>query len=448
MAAIITDRIKKIFLQQLDDDVAGGINNYYVGVGRPIDWNNTDDAPDPENTGREIRNAQVNLMSIKKIEAHSFVIPRYSWSFGSIYSGYNDNTDGHPLNSYYVLTDENKVFVCLEQGKNANGQAVTSTVKPISTATSAFELADGYRWKFLYSIGSLRTSQFVSANFIPVDKFTSFDSSDTIDVVQQVGIHNAATPGQITGYTMTNNGSGYTTVPTVNVVGDGISARGAATISGGQVTKIEVKDSGGGDFAFGTGYTWASLEITGGGGTGATARPVLAPSDGFGSDPREDLRSQAIMFSLSPTGSEGDTWVTDNDFRQVCLIRNPTLPNSNTLFTAETGNAMYKMRLSSNSVSFSPDKTIEGSTSGAEAHVATIDSDFLYYIQTETTGFTPFSDGEAINETDGDGQGIADSASIPGDINKISGDVIFIDNRAAVQRADDQTEDIKIIIQL
>jgi len=455
MPAIITDRFKKEVLLNLSNDIVDSANSYYVAIGQPIDWNDSDAAPTPTNTSRTIRNAQNNMVSVKNVEAHSFVVPRYAWTLGAIYSGYNDNQAGHPTNSYFVITDENQVYVCLEQGKNANGQSVTSTVKPTGTLTTAFETADGYVWKFLYSVGALRASRFLSANYMPVTKFGAFDSDDPADHVEQVGIQNAAVPGEVVGYEVLGGGSGYTTVPTVTVYGDGTEAKAAATISGGAVTKIEVKDSDG-QKAHGTNYSYAHIEITGGNGSGAKGRPILGPKAGFGADPRDDLRATGIMFTAKPDGDEGDNWVVGNDFRQVTLIKNPQIADSDAVFTGNVGNVARRMKFNTITSSFTADKTMLGATSQAKAYVVKSDSDEVWYIQDSDTQFRSFVEGESITETDGNGAGILetagadsdDNAFVKGDIDYNTGEVLFIDNRAAIARSADQTEDIKIIIQL
>ena len=455
MPAIITDRFKKEILLNLQKDIDSAANNYYVSVGRPIDWNGTDTAPTPTNAIRTIRDAQYNMTAIKNVEAHSFVIPRYTWSLGAIYQAYNDNSVGHPTNSFYVITDENNIYVCLEAGETALGQSVTSTVKPTGTLTTAFETADGYVWKFLYSVGALRASQFLSANFMPVTKFGAFDSDDAADHVEQVGIQNAATGGEVVGYQVTSGGSGYTTVPTVEVIGNGVAANATATISGGAVTKINVKDSDG-NKAHGRNFTQAYVKITGGNGSGAVARPIIGPAAGFGADPRDDLKATAMMFTAKPAGDEGSNWVIGNDFRQVTLVKNIEIPDSDALYTGVTGNAMRRMKFSNISSGFSADKTILGSTSLANAYVVKSDSDEVWYIQDSDTKFEPFVEGEVISETDGSGAGTLDAsgvdgdsfAYINGDVDISTGEVMYIDNRAAIQRSADQTEDIKIIIQL
>jgi len=447
MPAIITDRFKKEILLNLQQDIDSADNNYYVAVGRPVDWDSADIAPTPNSSNRTIRDAQYNMTAVKNVEAHSFVIPRYTWSLGALYQSYNDDAVGHPSNSFYVITDENNVYVCLEASKNAQGQTVTSTVKPSGTSTSAFETADGYVWKFLYSVGALRASQFLSANYMPVTKFEAFDSDDPADHVEQVGIQNAAVAGEIVSYVITNGGSGYITAPTVTIVGDGSNAEAVATVSSGAVTKIEVKDNGG-IKAHGSGYSHAHVEISGGSGSNAKARPVLGPAKGFGADPRDDLKATAMMFIAKPNGTEGSNWVVGNDFRQVMLIKNIEIPDSDALYTEVTGNALKRMEFSSVDVAFTADKTIRGLTSQALAYVVKTDSDTIWYIQDSDTQFKTFSNGESIDEVDGSGLGVLDSAGTYGDVDINSGEVMYIDNRAAVQRSADQTEDIKIIIQL
>jgi hypothetical protein len=455
MPAIITDKFKKEILTSLQADIADSANNYYVSVGRPIDWNATDTAPTPTNTDRTIRDAQTNMVAVKNVEAHSFVVPRYSWSLGAVYNGYDDNTSGHPSNSFYVITDENNVYVCLEGGKNAVGQTVTSTVKPTGTLTTGFETGDGYRWKFLYSIGALRSSQFLSANYMPVTKFGAFDSDDPADHVEQVGIQNAAIAGQVVGYEVLEGGSGYTTVPTVTIYGDGLTARATATISGGAVTVVNVTDSDG-TLAHGTNYTYSHAEVTGGNGSGAKVRTIMGPAKGLGADPRDDLKATAIMFTAKPDGAEGANWTVDNDFRQVMLVKNIEIPDSDANFTGVTGNALRRMEFQTITQAFTADKTMLGATSLAKAYVVKADSDTVWYIQDSDTQFRAFAEGESITETDGNGAGVLDTAGtdadsdayVKGDVDFNSGEVMYIDNRAAIQRSADQTEDIKIIIQL
>ena len=444
MTAIITDKLKKQLLLSIVDDVDSADNNYFIGIGKSEAWNATDAAPTPKNSLRDERNLGLSLQSVKAIADKSLVVPRTDWSSGAIYSSYNDNIEGHPASSYYVFTDDNHVYICLQQGRNAAGNAVNSTVKPTGTSGNAFKTADGYVWKFLYSIGALTASKFLSSNFLPVTFIETTDSDSPASIVEQKGIQDVAVAGEIVGYTVTSGGTGYTSTPTATILGNGTSAQADVTVSGGAVSKVDAKDLSG-TLAFGSGYSYADVTLIGGGGTGATIRPIIGVKNGFGADPRDDLRARAIMFNSKPDGTESGDFVIGNDFRQVALIKN-TLTYTNAKLTDATGNALNKLNLSTISVAFSPDKTIEN-ISGTKAYIDKVDSDNLYYHQNETTGFGLFSPGDAISETDGSGAGVvaADSA---GDFNPLTGDILYIDNRAAVTRVAEQTEDIKIVIQL
>ena len=102
MTAIITDKIKKQFAQQILDEFVGASagdsdNYYYIAVGRSQQWQpetNADNAIIPTATEREERKFRYDMQSVKSAEAASFVIPLYDWSANTTYQAYNDNVEG------------------------------------------------------------------------------------------------------------------------------------------------------------------------------------------------------------------------------------------------------------------------------------------------------------------------------------------------------------------
>lgn len=456
MVAIITNTFKRQVLDDIYTDVTDSANTYYIGIARSEEWNDSDLAPTPINSKREERNFRLGLQAMKSAEDISYVIPRYNWSSGTIYSGYDDNISGYPSNAYYVLTDENGVFICLQQGRNSSGAAVASTVKP--TGTSVVETADGYVWKYLYTITALRATKFVSANYIPVQFIDSAGPSAPAFEIDQKAVQDAADSGQVLAVKIINGGTGYTSAPTVNFTGNGNKVPSAtATIAGGSVVKIEMDDSGTGK-AFGRGYDYASVTLTGGGGSNAVVRAVLSPEGGVGANAINDLRSTALMFNTRLEGTENNSLITSNDYRQIGIIKNPKV-GQNALdsdFEGQAGNALKKLKFGSIAANFSEDKTILGATSAAKAYIDKADSNFVWYHQTDSTGFLTFLEGETITEADGNGEGILDSAGFDADddaylaptVDPFTGEVLYLDNRAAIERDPNQTEDIKVIIQL
>ena len=163
--AVITNRIKKQVIGDVITDFDSSGTQYFIGIGRSQDWNDSDVAPSELNHQREEKNFRHSMQSIKTIADISFVIPRYNWSSGSIYSAYSDAVSGYPSQAYYVMNDNNQVYICIQQAKAADGTAAVSTIQPTgNTSGTPFTTADDYVWKFLYSISAIDASKFISAD--------------------------------------------------------------------------------------------------------------------------------------------------------------------------------------------------------------------------------------------------------------------------------------------
>jgi len=458
--AVITNRIKKQVIQSLVDDLDSSANNYYAVIGRSEVWNDSDVAPQAYNTGRQERQFRNAVQSAKNITDRSMVVPRHNWASGAIYSAYDDAQVGYPSQAYYVINDNNQVYLCIQQAKTAAGQAKVSQNQPQGNTTGTpFQTADGYIWRFLYSISALDATKFVSANYMPVKLQGATDSDSPAADIEQLAVQNAAIKGQVIGYALDSGGEGYQSNPNVTIVGDGTKAKGTASIDGGQVKKVELIDSSG-SFTMGSGYTQAVLEFSGGGSftKPAKGRVILAANQsplGLGADPRDDLRATSIMFNSKPDGTESGDFIVEQDFRQVGLLKNPKVDSDNgTAFSESTGNGLYQLKRASTSTQFTKDNIILGGTSQAKAIIDRVDSDngnLLWYHQTEETGFTPFSQGEAISETNGNGAGVLNntaSFNVSPEFNPQTGELLYVANRDAITRDAGQTEDIKIVIQI
>ncbi len=483
MVATITAAMKRRFMDEFknDADSSGSVGSvqYYVGIGRSEDWNAIDSAPTPVNTEREERNFRHSLQSVKLASNYSFVIPRVNWTAGIEYQAYNDATEGHPTIPYYVVTENNAVYICLRQGKKANGDAEVSSVQPTGSSTKGLATSDGYRWKFLYTIGTLDASFFKSASFIPVKLQGPTTGSSPATDVEQLAIQNAAVTGdywnnpggrQIVGISIDDGGAGYTSAPTVTIVGDGdlsvhSGAHAEAVLIGGSVNHVNMKDDSAlaeNLIEMGQGFQFASVTFDGTSDRAATGKVILGPQGGFGADPRIDLRARALMFNVKPVGSEEGEFQVGNSFRQIGLIRNPLQTDSasdGVTFTLSDGNCLRRLQMSAITTPFTKNAVLAGGDTGAVAYVDSASNTGtleLWYHQTEETGFKQFQENEPITVTTGSGIGTTQAIGTDGDtlafhepkVNKYSGDLLYIDNRAAVTRSADQTEDIKVIIEI
>jgi hypothetical protein len=83
----------------------------------------------------------------------------------------------------------------------------------------------------------------------------------------------------------------------------------------------------------------------------ATLQPILSPKNGHGSDPWNELGAHRVCISTKFTDSEGGTIPTQNDFRQVGLLKSPTYTNvdvvlkgANTIGNFAIGETVYQFR--------------------------------------------------------------------------------------------------------
>ena len=111
--------------------------------------------------------------------------------------------------------------------------------------------------------------------------------------------------------------------------------------------------------------------------------------------------------------------------------------------------ASYLTLTTSVAGNFNVGETITGGTSGAKAYVVRIDGSKIYYTQNSKTGYGTFANNEAINGGTS-GQSVSSKTSnavVSGEVNRGSGEILFIENRNPINRTATQIADIKVIIE-
>ena len=195
---------------------ANDIKNLYFFIGRPKPWETPYNDNNPEPATSDLSNeyqCHMDMMALKKLDVGenlTYCVPRYDWVYGTVYAMYDDaDTDlyNHPSTadldaaalylsthpsdpytpgSYYVVTDEWEVYMCLSNGfggYGTDGLAGKSTVKPTGGSLASgnryiVEGSDGYRWKYLYTLSQNDIDKYVTESWIPVRHLTSNDLSD------------------------------------------------------------------------------------------------------------------------------------------------------------------------------------------------------------------------------------------------------------------------------
>ena len=160
------------------------------------------------------------------------------------------------------------------------------------------------------------------------------------------------------------------------------------------------------------------------------------------------------MMNTSLSGAEGSgDFIVDNDFRRVALVRNPYNYGTTTVSTASTLGALRSVTFAASPTpgTFVVDEIITGGTSGAKGEVVAWDSTnrILKYVQTEWGGIdankniTAFAGTEVVTGTTSSATATMSAVNNP-EIAYHSGDIMYVENRAPIVRASDQTENIKL----
>ena len=326
-----------------------------------------------------------------------------------------------------------------------------SLVKPTGQDFNPISLGDGYIWKFMH-VPTINEGISFLTNFympiktvvLPAGGYDDLPATDKTAYDNQVDSA-ASLNGKIYNAIVTSGGSGYTSAPTVEIVGDGTGATATATVIGGVVTAINITNNG-------TGYTLGELTITGGGGEGAAGYPIMSPGVAHGADPVTELGAFYVAVTTRFEYDDGDAdFIVGNNFRQVGLIKNPLAANGTDINTATTFSALRTMQLQS-AENLVVGDYITGSTSEAVAYIDDIDTDTLIvkFHQNSKTGFKSFVDGEAISGSTGvGGSGTLAASGAIGDAEYTpnSGQIIFVESRDPINRSVSQIEDVKIIIE-
>ena len=492
MAAIITEKFRLNNAKQFVEDITQTSSVAYTFIGRGHAW--TDDAspPTPVDSPNDEFDAYRNMVALKKISTSdiSHAIVRRDWTSGTTYDEYRHNyTSSNAASSgattlwsslYYVITDDYNVYKCLSNGTADHTAVNTSTVKPDHTTLATPTESDQYQWKYMFSISASDVIKFVTNDFIPVKTLGAklavaggvdtgsqdgrLGDASTDDGSAQWDVENGAVDGALQKVRIVAAGSGYTNATTTGIAirGDGSSGVATVVTAGAVVTSVSITTAG-------SGYTtaWIANEDIPGAdnvnqaadGTlvSANIEFIIQPKNGHGADPIEELGGNYVILNSRLEYAEGDDFPTDNDFRQIGVVVNPTDTGGNTLCTATT-RAAYKVATFDSSGWSAPavDTVIRNASTevvgSAVGIVVSVDSSnrkvsYLPYAN-ESNNYVAFVDGNTVYSSTSTNHGTIDGTPTAEEVARYSGDIIYLENRTAVSRASDQIEDIKLIVEM
>ncbi|MEK9697998.1 MAG: hypothetical protein VW270_19675, partial [Candidatus Poseidoniales archaeon] len=204
-----------------------------------------------------------------------------------------------------------------------------------------------------------------------VDSAIYFNAGKGLGEIRRVIRYNGSTKvatvnGAYTTATIANTQTQYVVSPRVVIKGDAgqtTASRVTAYVSntaGGQIRKINIISPG-------LNYGRANVAIVANTtyGSGATARAVISPPGGHGSEAWKELYAKNVVLNAQLVGPEGNTLPTNNDFRSVGIISNPLLRNGQAA-NASIIDQCFRLTLTNVSGDFTADELIT-SSEGADA---------------------------------------------------------------------------------
>jgi hypothetical protein len=403
--------------------------------------------------------------------------------------------------SYFIINSDYRVYICLQNGTDPdNPSGKPSLDEPTFTDLEprvAGSSGDGYVWKYLYTIKPSEVVKFESVDFIPVPQ--DWESS-----TENASVRDNAVDGSIKTVIITDRGVGIgtanTTYTRVPIRGDGIGAECTVVVNNdSEVDSITVSSQG-------SGYTYGNVDLIGGGVPTGTQIPefdvIISPKGGHGANIYKELGAyNVLLYSRIENDNQNPDFITGNQIARVGIVENPLAVGTNQNLTLEKASALPALRLTGigySSASFVSDSIVSQTVStGVTAYGRVVSYDqttgvLKYWQDRSFAGFTtvgvaqtnpPYGydlteftsspstggtlsilgDGVGILNLQIDstftgistvinsrtyylGQEFTNGISLP-EVQKYSGNIIYVDNRPSITRSSNQKEDIKVILQ-
>lgn len=192
MSFLIKDAIHGALVESIYFGVISRRSNFYYYIGKVLPWDDPFNPDEPLDTQTYEYNVRNEIIAVKKIQPSdlSFVVRRINWITDTIYdqfdgdysSTFPSSTGAESLkqSNFYVISSDFNVYKCL-----FNNNGAISTFEPVGTDVVPIVTADGYIWKYLYTIPLSIRNRFLTTDFMPVQTsvFNTFYTNGEIDNV-------------------------------------------------------------------------------------------------------------------------------------------------------------------------------------------------------------------------------------------------------------------------
>lgn len=440
MVSVYSKNLQVYNAEQFKSSVTSGADSYvYFTFGKVNPWAN-DSSPSQANTSVSyFYDVWKNMVGAKRVQGNDIrlAIKRNDWQSNTVYQAYDDCgcslLQNNPNAKYFIVTDNWNVYKCI-----SNNYGSVSTSKPSTTpTTSTITTPDNYIWKYMYTLSDEERLRFVTEDYIPVKTLSEDDGS------LQWQVQSSAVFGSIEHIRVDHGGSGYnpSVPPTITITGDGSGATATATVNASTtaIERITITDKG-------ANYTYANVAITPVLGNTAILRAMMSPPGGHGKNPSEELGGSNVLINIRLRGTEENILDVQNEFRQVSLLKNPKLLNSDAFASNLVYSQTTTLLMDEGISNYAEDEFVY---QGASLATATFKGTVASW--TPANNRLELIDVTGNPTTDiltGDTTKVSRyvESVIPRDLRPFSGSLLYINNIQPIQRAEDQTEDFKITI--
>lgn len=441
---------------------------------------------------KDVKQATRQILIGKKIQESNIfpMVRRIDWE-PRVFDEYTDSED-LSNKDFYVINSNHSVYKCIY-----NNNGATSVVEPTTNDIHPTTTADGYIWKYMYSITEREYRDYctndlivvfndglVQAAAIPGTVDRVIIKSPGADYVTNAGfiasiisnttfrISDSADPGngrynksffyisegdgvgqigEILSYTANTIGkfvqidtelddispsSKYIISPGVKITGDGTGAIFRTVLdTAGRINSVLVVGAG-------NNYTVASAAVSANSiyGSGGTVEPIISPVTGHGFDPATELQARHLLVTMKLDGDELGTVPTDISFTKYGLISGAVDFGANTEYAGNTFTNTVEIEYSSVIGNFSKGDNI--SVGEVNIQVVKANTSILRGVYTSNEVLTT----NGVNFTSSTGaQGVINDFVQP-EVELKRAEIYVLNTVDSIQRNTDESEIINIII--
>lgn len=217
-------------------------SNIYLAMGGTKQWEDEGEPPVVDPTDIVMSEIKTDLLTLVRLDSTSvrFGLKNIQWIQNTVYDEYDPNTDiDDPLsypNGFYVITKDYNIYKCID-----NGGGKPSVVEPLGRDINVINTNDGYVWKYLASVERSDISRFITNDYVPISVKTYNDGSD------QWKVQENAKNGSIGNFKNVQTKGSFSKTPTYEIVGSGSGCVPVIILDNvGGIEKINTYEGGSG----------------------------------------------------------------------------------------------------------------------------------------------------------------------------------------------------------